>query len=142
MNTSHHPSRRAGFSLVELTIVVVILGVLATFAVPRYQASVEKTKVAGAFQSLSEIQNLFARKLAMDGTYMGPSWDLELNPWIPEGFRFVRLRSGDWEKRWELVVRRNGPSSGFGRYRIVWNQDGFHARRSTVPEELLPPGLQ
>ena len=140
MQTITAPPKKAGFSLVELTIVVVILGVLATFAVPRYRSSVEKTKVAGAFNSLAEIENLFARKLAMDGTYMGPSWDLQLHPWIPQGFRFTSLNSSNWETKWELTVMRTGPSSGFGRYKIVWDQDGFNASKSTVPSELLPPG--
>lgn len=134
------PTKKGGFSLVELTIVVVILGVLATFAVPRFMSSVEKTKVSGAFTSLSEIQNLFERKLAMDGTYMGPSWDLQLNPWIPEGFAFSGLTSSNWETNWQLTVVRTGASSGHGRYRIVWDQDGFNKGRSSVPANLLPPG--
>ena len=39
---------KAGFSLVELAVVVVIIGVLAAFAVPRFRASVERSKAAEA----------------------------------------------------------------------------------------------
>lgn len=124
----------------ELAIVVVILGVIATLAVPRYRASVEKTKVSGVFSGLSEVQNLFERQRAAHGTYLGPTWEDDLDYLIPDDYRMVRLRSGNWEKRWQIVLRRQGAASGFGRYRIVWNQDGYHKSRSTVPQDLLPPG--
>lgn len=140
MNTTTLNTKKAGFSLVELTIVVVILGVLATFAVPRFQSSVEKTKVASMYANFAQIEGLFARKLATDGTYMGPSWDMQLNPWFPEGFRYAGLRSSNWETKWEVTVYRDGPSSGFGRYKIVWDEKGFNKSKSTVPKDLLPPG--
>ena len=140
MNTTTLNAKKAGFSLVELTIVVVILGVLATFAVPRFQSSVEKAKVASMYANFAEIEGLFARKLATDGTYMGPSWDMTLNPWFPEGFRYTGLRSSNWETKWEVSVVRDGPSSGYGRYKIVWDQNGFNKSKSTVPADLLPTG--
>ena len=41
-----HIRRRAGFTLIEIVVVVVVMGVLAGVAIPRYQASKDKAYVA------------------------------------------------------------------------------------------------
>lgn len=59
---SSHPTwaadrrRTHGFTLVELMMVVVILGILAVIAIPRYQTYVYKSKTAEAIGFLSEIK--------------------------------------------------------------------------------------
>jgi prepilin-type N-terminal cleavage/methylation domain-containing protein len=41
-----HTRRRDGFTLIEIVVVVVVMGVLAGVAIPRYQASKDKAYVA------------------------------------------------------------------------------------------------
>ena len=60
---------RAGFTLVELAVVIVIIGVLAAFAVPRFKASVERSKAAEAFNYLSAVQAAQERYHARQSTY-------------------------------------------------------------------------
>ena len=60
---------KSGFSLVELAVVVVIIGALAAFAVPRFRASVERSKAAEAFNYLSAVQAAQERYHARQSTY-------------------------------------------------------------------------
>ncbi|MBD3298051.1 MAG: prepilin-type N-terminal cleavage/methylation domain-containing protein [candidate division Zixibacteria bacterium] len=47
--------RKKGFTLVELMIVVVIIGILAALAIPRFMASTTKSKQSEAKQILKQI---------------------------------------------------------------------------------------
>jgi type IV pilus assembly protein PilA len=131
-----------GFSLVELSIVVVILGVLAIYAVPKFLQSVERTKAATGFTFLTDLgkkQELFWQQ---KGRYAYSQMELqaELSAVLihPDAFKVSGYASGDWETRWGVKLTRDGASSGFGRYTIVWNQDGWDSNGSSIPSELQP----
>jgi prepilin-type N-terminal cleavage/methylation domain-containing protein len=69
MFASKKEGRNSGFTLVELAVVVVIIGVLAAFAVPRFLASVERSKAAESFNYLASIHSSQERYHARQGTY-------------------------------------------------------------------------
>ncbi len=50
-------SNRSGFTLVELLIVVVILGVLAAIAIPQFNTSSEDAKISALDTNLSHLRN-------------------------------------------------------------------------------------
>ena len=131
-------NKKSGFSLVELTIVVVILGVLATFAVPRFMSSVEKTKASEAFTYLSQIESAQARYNAENGRYTNRLNDLDISLDRPEFFSISGPYSSNWETKWEMKLTRNGASSGYGRYTVVFDQDGFNKNKSSIPSDLAP----
>lgn len=62
MRHALHPTRlQAGFSLIELLIVVTVIGVLAFIAYPSYQDSVRKSRRADAIAGLTQLQQLQER---------------------------------------------------------------------------------
>ncbi|MGB0952591.1 MAG: type IV pilin protein [Planctomycetota bacterium] len=131
-------NKKSGFSLVELTIVVVILGVLATFAVPRFMSSVEKTKASEAFSYLSQIESAQGRYNAENGKYANSTRYMDIDLDRPEFFSVSGPYSSNWETKWEMKLTRNGASSGYGRYTVVFDQDGFNTRKSSIPRDLSP----
>ncbi len=135
---SNIKSGKGGFSLVELTIIVVILGVLAMMGVPRYQKVVERAKAAEAFTYLAQIEGAQERHNARTGTYAKSARQLDTAISTPKHFRVHNFTSYNWETQWEMKVQRTGASSGFGAYTVTWNQDGFQRARSSIHTDLLP----
>jgi type IV pilus assembly protein PilA len=121
---------RKGFTLVELAVVIVIIGVLAAFGVPRFIKSVERSKCAEAFSYLSAIRDSQERYSAQNGTYAGAVADLDIQFAAPKYFT-VGTPVID-EDSWSLTLTRTGSSSGYGAYTVTFTQDGFDTVNSTL----------
>lgn len=63
--------RQAGFSLIELMIVVLILGILAAFAYPSYRDNVLDSRRAECSGTLSALANAMERFYSVNGSYLG-----------------------------------------------------------------------
>lgn len=61
--------KRKGFTLVELLMVVIIIGILVTLAVPSYYKSIERAKGGKAKASLRTIMNAEVQYRALNDTF-------------------------------------------------------------------------
>lgn len=128
-------SWKTGFSLVELAVVVVIIGVLAAFAVPRFRASVERSKAAEAFNYLSAVQAAQERYHARQSTYADDLSVLDIKLTAPKYFSVgtpTAGATGDIQDSWELTLTRTGASAGYGEYTVTFSQEGFDSENSTI----------
>lgn len=81
-------SRRAGFTLIELMIVVVVIGILAAIAIPRYQEITRGGKEAEARPLLKQIYTLEERYRAKEGDYTLDLAELEGGPTLATAGRY------------------------------------------------------
>ena len=121
---------RKGFTLVELAVVIVIIGVLAAFGVPKFLNSVERSKAAEAFAYLSAIRDAEERYLAQQGVYASDPTQLDIGLQPPKYFTVpstitVTAGSATSLPGWSLQLTRDASSSSKGAYTVTFNQSGF-----------------
>lgn len=73
--------KSSGFTLLEILIVIVILGVIAGLAIPVFTANIDKAKAQEAYMAIGVIRNSMITKWAMSSvhadqrTYAGATFD-------------------------------------------------------------------
>ena len=133
---------RKGFTLVELAVVVVIIGVLAAFGVPRLLKAVERSKAGESFNYLGVIREAQERYNTRTGTYAALVTDLDVDISNPTYFTVGIIAAGitlSLEDSWTLTLTRTGAAAGYGAYTVIFNEDGY-AVASTIPAAIMPMG--
>jgi prepilin-type N-terminal cleavage/methylation domain-containing protein len=128
-STSRH---QVGYTLLELAVVIVIIGVIAGLGVPRLIESVERSRAADAFDYLSSIRAAQERYQARYGAYATNVTDLDIRSTPPASFTvpatFVPSRTSSLRDSWSLTLTR----TGYGAYTIAFTEKGFDASNSTI----------
>ena len=141
MQTMLRSRGRKGFTLVELAVVIIIIGILAAFAVPRFLDSVERSKAGEAFNYLAAVRSAQERYQIRQGTYADDIAKLDIQMTDPKYFSVGTPAAGSTsslEDSWTLTLTRTGSSGGYGAYTVVFTDQGYDATNSTIVAKINP----
>jgi type IV pilus assembly protein PilA len=141
MNTVLRNRGRKGFTLVELAVVIIIIGVLASFAVPRFLDSVERSKAGEAFNYLAAIRSAQERYQIRQGTYCDDITKLDIQMPNPKYFSVGTPAAGSTsslEDSWTLTLTRAGAAGGYGAYTVTFTDQGYDPDNSTIDTKINP----
>ena len=79
---------KLGFTLIEMSVVVLIIGILAGVALPQYQKAVEKAKTAEVLINIAVMKGAAERYILAHGL---PSEQIELNDFLD-----VEITGTEW----------------------------------------------
>jgi prepilin-type N-terminal cleavage/methylation domain-containing protein len=134
---------RTAFTLVELAVVVVVIGALAAFGVPRFIRTVERSKAAEAFAYLSAVRSAQERYAAREGVYASDLSAIDVDVSPPRFFVVQPSKITDRPRdSWSLTLKRAGSPPGYGAYTVTFTQDGYDPAHSTIDgiAEINPIG--
>ena len=125
-----------GFTLIELAVVVVIVGVLAAFAVPRFLHTVERAKASEAFAFLASVQSAEEMYRARQGGYTSTLDALDGEFTELRYFQVGEITAD--QVGWRQVLTRTGASSGYGTYTVTFTHEGYDGDNSTIVNDISP----
>lgn len=144
MSSSRRPDGTRGFTLVELAVVVVLVGMVAAFAIPRFRGAVERERSYEAFRFLATVHAAQSRFHEQEKAFADDLSRLPVKLPTLEFFSVgdVVTEGRGPRARWSLSLTRSDDSSGYGNYTVSFDQDGFDPEASTIPDNVLPTRLQ
>ncbi len=128
--------RVRGFTLLEVMIVCVIVGVLAAIALPNYSDYIKRGKITEATQGLSDMRTRYEQWFLDNRTYVGGC--AALKPIVQGPLKSFTLDCAGGETAIAYLVTATGNPSGGMETGFVYRIDQTNARSSTGPPGWSP----
>ena len=105
-------ARRVGFSIVELLVVVVMLGILAAIAVPMYQKVTYRARAASIIHDFHVVRTAAFQYQAESHTWPPDDWQGRVPEELEQYLDGVRFRGAGYVLDWENWDYEDGPVLG------------------------------
>jgi len=132
---------KKGFTLLELIIVVIVIGILASIALPRFVRVAERARIAEAKTILDALRSSQMRYLAQWNTYTGTATNLDTPVPPPKYFTFVtNACSSTIGSNAIATATRNtveNPGGAFVGYTVTITADGALSSTTSEIQPLL-----
>ncbi len=122
---------RRGFTLIELLVVVLVIGILASTAIPQYFKVVERARIAEAQSMFASVKSAQMTYTAKNGRFTNNWGDLDLSftnakgkPCAGRGVCVQRIYSYMLDKDGCIYATRNPeptPATDYGIYTLIYD---------------------
>ena len=128
---------QAGFTLLELLVVVLIIGILAAIAVPQYFKVVEKGRFAEATSCFSTLKGAQERYFLKNNTYTSSTADLDVTCPTGKAFAAPTVAGG---ATYTATMIRNAAPAPYGSYSVTYVGPAgtLACSQSNCTTDLLP----
>ena len=101
-----------GFTLIEILVVVLIVGILAAIALPQYQRAVEKARAVEAKELLDTVYKAEQMFFLTNGSYASSFSDLDVDiPWAETSTWGNWFSAAKGNERWVINLERGTNSN-------------------------------
>lgn len=114
-----------GFTLIEIIVALIIVGVLASIALPKYGRVMERSRQAEAISILSVMRGAQLRYSADNGTYTSSTADLDIELGTPKFFTYTVPNPIVGDTDLAEATRNNvSQTAGISGYTLKVNRNG------------------
>ena len=144
MNERHKPT--SGFTLLELLMVVIIIAILASLALPQYFKTAERSRIAEALTILSQLRQAEQRYKAENGVFTSDVTVLDVDDPNPASNLFAYMGVGDGTcidgagTKFVLTAKRSatGLPGCTGNYIVALDQAGTRVGQNCDTTAIAP----
>ena len=129
--------KKRGFTLIELMVVVVIIGILAAIAIPNFVKVIDRAKVASCKANMKTLQTTVE---AISVDYMGryPDNAVDLSNELPGNFRNPYDGTSGHGNAWTTTSGPDGTSEGM----IYYDPENAGATYTSTSYTILGQGKE